>query len=114
MRNLWCSILPLIISPKGIVQQSFFKNLKILDLGNTLVVEIQKGILLYSLMSYREEVLKHFDFLGFSSIKLSSLIWCIVGCRIPSDEIFAEKYETKIMKKLIFMDPTLCFIFHFV
>jgi hypothetical protein len=25
-----------------------FKNLKILDLGNTLVVEIQKGILLYS------------------------------------------------------------------
>jgi hypothetical protein len=32
----------------GNVPQSLFKNLKILDLGNTLVVEIQKGILLYS------------------------------------------------------------------
>jgi hypothetical protein len=32
----------------GIVPQSLFKNLKILDLDNTLVVEIQKGILLYS------------------------------------------------------------------
>jgi hypothetical protein len=42
------SILPLIISATGIVPQSLFKNLKILDLGNTLVVEIQKGILLYS------------------------------------------------------------------
>jgi hypothetical protein len=31
-----------------IVPQSLFKNLKILDLDNTLVVEIQKGILLYS------------------------------------------------------------------
>jgi hypothetical protein len=31
-----------------IVPQSLFKNLKILDLENTLVVEIQKGILLYS------------------------------------------------------------------
>jgi hypothetical protein len=30
------------------VPQSLFKNLKILDLENTLVVEIQKGILLYS------------------------------------------------------------------
>jgi hypothetical protein len=52
MRNLWClekkSILPLIISATGIVPQSLFKTLKILDLGNTLVVEIQKGILLYS------------------------------------------------------------------
>jgi hypothetical protein len=52
MRNLWClekiSILPLIISATGIVPQSLFKNIKILDLGNTLVVEIQKGILLYS------------------------------------------------------------------
>jgi hypothetical protein len=50
MRNLWClekkSILPLIISATGIVPQSLFKNLKILDLGNTLVVQIQKGILL--------------------------------------------------------------------
>jgi hypothetical protein len=49
MRNLWCleknSILPLVISATGIVPQSLFKNLKILD---TLVVEIQKGILLYS------------------------------------------------------------------
>jgi hypothetical protein len=52
MRNLWCleeiSILSLVISATGIVPQSLFKNLKILDLGNTLVVEIQKGILLYS------------------------------------------------------------------
>jgi hypothetical protein len=52
MRNLWClekiSILPFIISATGIVRQSLFKNLKILDLENTLVVEIQKGILLYS------------------------------------------------------------------
>jgi hypothetical protein len=50
MRNLWCleknSILPLLAT--GIVPQSLFKNLKILDLDNTLVVEIQKGILLYS------------------------------------------------------------------
>jgi hypothetical protein len=52
MRNLWClekiSILPFIISATGIVPQSLFKNLKILDLENTSVVEIQKGILLYS------------------------------------------------------------------
>jgi hypothetical protein len=52
MRNLWClekiSILPLVISATGIVPQSLFKNLKILDLDNTLLVEIQKGILLYS------------------------------------------------------------------
>jgi hypothetical protein len=49
MRNLWClennSILPLIISATGIVPQSLFKNLKILDLENTLVVVIQ---ILYS------------------------------------------------------------------
>jgi hypothetical protein len=42
MRNLWClekiSILPFIISATGIVPQSLFKNLKILDLENTLVV----------------------------------------------------------------------------
>jgi hypothetical protein len=60
MRNLWClekiSILPLIISTTGIVPQSLFRNLKILDLGNTLVVEIQKGILLHILMSHRKEV----------------------------------------------------------
>jgi hypothetical protein len=47
MRNLWClekiSILPFIISATGIVPQSLFKNLKILDLDNKLVVEIQKG-----------------------------------------------------------------------
>jgi hypothetical protein len=46
MRNLWCleknSILPLIIS----ATQSLFKNLKILDLETTLVVEIQKDKLL--------------------------------------------------------------------
>jgi hypothetical protein len=45
MRNLWClekkSFLPLIISVTGIVPQSLFQNFKILDLGNTLVVEIQ-------------------------------------------------------------------------
>jgi hypothetical protein len=55
MSHLWCleknSILPLIISATGIVPQSLFKNLKILDLGNTLVVEIQKGILLYYVIS---------------------------------------------------------------
>jgi hypothetical protein len=49
MRNLWClekiSILPLIISATGIVPLSLFKNLKILDLGNTLVVEIQNSYL---------------------------------------------------------------------
>jgi hypothetical protein len=43
----------------------------------------------------------------FLLMKLSSLIWCIVGCRIPSDDIFAEKYETKIMRKEMFMDPVL-------
>jgi hypothetical protein len=48
--------LPLIISATGIVPQSIFKNLKILDLGNTLVVEIQKGMYIIILMSYREEV----------------------------------------------------------
>jgi hypothetical protein len=41
--------------------------------------------------NFSTKVLKRFDFLDFSSMKLSSLIWCIVGCRIPSDEIFAEK-----------------------
>jgi hypothetical protein len=52
MRNLWCveknSILPLVISATAIVPQPLFKNLKILDLDNKLVVEIQKGVLLYS------------------------------------------------------------------
>jgi hypothetical protein len=62
MRNLWClekkSILPFIISATEIVPQSLFKNLKILDLENTLVVGIQKGILLIIiLMSHREEFL---------------------------------------------------------
>jgi hypothetical protein len=51
MRNLWClekiSILPFIISARGIVPQSLFKNLKVLDLENTLLVEIQKSILFY-------------------------------------------------------------------
>jgi hypothetical protein len=55
-RNLWCLekklILPLIISATGIVPQSLFKNLKILDLGNTLVIENSKRYV----MSYREEV----------------------------------------------------------
>jgi hypothetical protein len=52
MRNLWSleknSILPIIISATGIVPQWLFKNLKILDLENTLVVEIQKGIYYYT------------------------------------------------------------------
>jgi hypothetical protein len=62
MRNLWglekILILPFIISATGIVPQSLFKNLKILDLENTLVVEIQKGIyIIYIiLMSYRVEI----------------------------------------------------------
>jgi hypothetical protein len=51
MRNLWylekISILPFIISATGIVPQSLFKNLKILDLENTLVVEIQNSYLHY-------------------------------------------------------------------
>jgi hypothetical protein len=50
--SLWClekvSILPLVVSAAGIVPQSLFKSLEVLDLDNTLVVEIQKGILLYS------------------------------------------------------------------
>jgi hypothetical protein len=48
MRNLWFrkkNRFYHIISATGIVPQSLFKNLKILDLENTLVVEIQKGIL---------------------------------------------------------------------
>jgi hypothetical protein len=53
MKNLWClgkiSILPLVISATGrhstAIAQSLFKNLKILDLDNTLVVEIQNSIL---------------------------------------------------------------------
>jgi hypothetical protein len=61
MRNLWSleknSILPLIISATGIVPRSLFKNFKILDLGNTLIVEIQKGILLYSCHIVRENFL---------------------------------------------------------
>jgi hypothetical protein len=65
MRNLWGlekkSILPLIISATGIVPQSLFKHLKILNLGNTLVVEIQKGILLYSCHIARKflNIIKH-------------------------------------------------------
>jgi hypothetical protein len=43
-----------IITATGIVPQSFFKNLKILVLDNTLMVEIQKGILLYSCHIVRE------------------------------------------------------------
>jgi hypothetical protein len=46
---VFISILPLTISATGIVPQSLFKIFKILDLGNTLVVEIQKGILLLKL-----------------------------------------------------------------
>jgi hypothetical protein len=46
--NFQRSQFPIIAAATGIVPQSLFKNLKILDLENTLVVEIQKGILLYS------------------------------------------------------------------
>jgi hypothetical protein len=57
MRNLWCleknSILPLIISATGIVPQSLFKNLKILDL-HTGGLNSKRYIII--LMSYREEV----------------------------------------------------------
>jgi hypothetical protein len=49
MRNLWClekkSILPFIISATGIVPQSLFKNLKILDLENTLSCHIVRKFL---------------------------------------------------------------------
>jgi hypothetical protein len=52
MRDLWClekvSILPLVISAAGIVPQSLFGSLKVLDLDNTLVVEVRGGILLCS------------------------------------------------------------------
>jgi hypothetical protein len=43
----------------GIVPQSLFKNLKILDLENTLAIEIQKGICIIILMLYREEIPSH-------------------------------------------------------
>jgi hypothetical protein len=33
-----------------------------------------------------KEILKRSDFLDFSSIIFFSLNWCIVDCRIPSDE----------------------------
>jgi hypothetical protein len=42
MRNLWC------LEKNRNSTAISFKNLKIFDLENTLVVEIQKGILLYS------------------------------------------------------------------
>jgi hypothetical protein len=52
MRNLWClektSTPPPAISATGTAPQSLLKNSKILDSGSTLVVKIQKGILLYS------------------------------------------------------------------
>jgi hypothetical protein len=66
MRNLWClekiSILPLVISATGIVPQSLFKNLKILDLSNTLVVEIQKGIY------YPSATRRHGNFAGVHTL----------------------------------------------
>jgi hypothetical protein len=49
VRNLWClekiSILPLIIAATGIVPQSLFKNLKILDLENTFLDEVPLAVL---------------------------------------------------------------------
>jgi hypothetical protein len=73
MRNLWClekiSILPLIISATGIVPQSLFKNLKILDLGNTLVVEIQKRYI-----SYPTSTRRHDNFAG-----VHTLLWIILS-----------------------------------
>jgi hypothetical protein len=40
---------------------------------------------------------------------------CIVGCRFPSEDIFAEKYETKKkMREEILMDPTLCFVHNLI
>jgi hypothetical protein len=47
-------------------------------------------------------------------MKLSYLIWCIVGYRFPSEDIFVDKYETKIMRKEMFMDPTLCFVHNLI
>jgi hypothetical protein len=66
MRNLWClekiSILPFIISATGIVPQSLFKNLKILDLENTLLVEIQKGkIKIYKFVTQSTTGLQIYD-----------------------------------------------------
>jgi hypothetical protein len=73
MRNLWClekiSILPLIISATGIVPQSLFKNLKILDLGNTLVVEIQKRYI-----SYPTSTRRHGNFAA-----VHTLLWIILS-----------------------------------
>jgi hypothetical protein len=73
MRNVWClekiSILPLIISATGIVPQSLFKNLKILDLGNTLVVEIQKRYI-----SYPTSTRRHGNFAA-----VHTLLWIILS-----------------------------------
>jgi hypothetical protein len=54
-------------------------------------------------------ILKHFHFLPFF---LSYLVYCWLPLLL--ENIFAEKYETKIMRKEMLMGPNLCFIFHFV
>jgi hypothetical protein len=97
MRNLWCLekilILPLIISATGIVPQSLFKNLKILDLENTLVVEIQKGILLYSCHIVRK-------FLNMCSIKLNFSQFLIFPLNKPFSHYFyytAQKSKTVLV-----------------
>jgi hypothetical protein len=46
MRNLWCLEKKFDFTTYN--SSNGNNNLKILDLGNTLVVEIQKGVLLYS------------------------------------------------------------------
>jgi sortase (surface protein transpeptidase) len=65
-----CKILPLVISATGIVPQSLFKNLKILNLGNTLVVEIQKGILLYSYHIVRKFLNIDTDIIKHNKVKM--------------------------------------------
>jgi hypothetical protein len=58
MRNLWClekiSILPFIISATGIVPQSLFKNLKILDSGKIAVPPGGGGIRIIIIHVFQE------------------------------------------------------------
>jgi hypothetical protein len=43
-------------------------------------------------------------------VTFPALIWCIVGCCVPSDDFFAEKYGTKIMREEMLINPKLCFV----
>jgi hypothetical protein len=53
-------------------------------------------------------------FLLNETFSLICIVLCIVGCHIPSDDIFAEKYEIKIMRKEMLMNPTLCFVYNLI